>query len=232
MSCAAEAVRPLTGVVRISFAPHAPGVVCRLAEGVEVEEDTWYLVDTEVGQRLGRVARFALPVWREGQRPAAGTVLRPATSEEIERHRELENVERDSLRFCRQWAADRDVAMQPVEAVVPMDRNHLLVTFSADQRVDFRDLLRELGRRSRRRVELRQIGVRDQAKTNAGWGPCGRPLCCTTFMERFTSVTIRMAKAQNLSLNPSRISGMCGRLMCCLNHEMTKKSGADRRRGS
>ncbi len=232
MSCCAEAVRPLAGVVRISFTEHSPGVVCRLADGIEVEEDRWYLVETEIGQRLGRVARFALPVWRDGRGPAAGTVLRLATAEEIERKDELENVERDSLRFCRQWAVDRDIAMQPVEAVAPMDRNHLLVTFSADQRVDFRDLLRELGRRSRRRVELRQIGVRDQAKSNAGWGPCGRALCCTTFMERFTSVTIRMAKAQNLSLNPSRISGMCGRLMCCLNHEMVKKPGSDRRRSS
>jgi cell fate regulator YaaT (PSP1 superfamily) len=109
--------------------------------------------------------------------------------------------------------------MRPVTAIVPLDRDTVVITFAAEERVDFRELLRDLGRRTRRRVELRQIGVRDQAKASGGWGPCGRTLCCSTFMARFNSVTIRMAKAQRLSLNPSRISGMCGRLMCCLAHE-------------
>ena len=109
---------------------------------------------------------------------------------------------------------------------MPLDRDTIVITFAAEERVDFRELLRDLGRRTRRRVELRQIGVRDQAKASGGWGPCGRMLCCSTFMTRFNSVTIRMAKAQKLSLNPTRISGMCGRLMCCLAHEANEADAA------
>jgi len=93
------------------------------------------------------------------------------------------------------------------------------MTFAAEERVDLKELVRAMSRQLRRRVELRQVGVRDQAKLSGGWGPCGRMLCCSAHMSRFASISIRMAKAQNLSLNPARISGMCGRLMCCLSHE-------------
>lgn len=198
---------------------HLPDVVCRVVEGLELVLGRRYVVATPDGEQMGWLRPFRLPVVREAAAGGAGTVVRAATPADEEHSRELEKLATDALRHCREWARQEQVDLRPIAAIAPLDRNHLVITFSSEQRVDFRTLLRELGRRTRRRVELRQVGVRDQAKANGGWGPCGRTLCCATFMERFNSVTIRMAKAQNLSLNPTRISGMCGRLMCCLAHE-------------
>jgi cell fate regulator YaaT (PSP1 superfamily) len=228
VTCAQLVAVPVEGLARISFTPELPGEVCRLAEGVELEAGRTYLVETPEGQRLGLGTTYETPLLRPCEEHVVGTVLRPATEEEIHRGVELEQVGAESLAYCREWARRAGLDMRPVAAIVPLDRNHLLITFSAEQRVDFRELLRDLGRRTRRRVELRQIGVRDQAKAQGGWGPCGRTLCCSTFISRFNSVTIRMAKAQNLSLNPARISGMCGRLMCCLSYEMPAAGGKGR----
>ncbi len=232
MSCTAcPYLTPVPGLVRISFNDDLPDVVCRFAEGIDLVSGRYYVVETTDGERLGRLRQFRLPVVKGPAAAIAGTVVRCATPSEESCNRELEALAADALRYCREWARREKVDLRPVSAFAPLDRNTLLVNFSAEQRVDFRGLLRELGRRSRRRVELRQIGVRDQAKASGGWGPCGRTLCCSTFMERFNSVTIRMAKAQNLSLNPSRISGMCGRLMCCLAHESPLPVGRGRGQG-
>jgi cell fate regulator YaaT (PSP1 superfamily) len=110
--------------------------------------------------------------------------------------------------------------MRPLKVRLPLTGRKAVVFFTAERRIDFRPLLRELGRRYRRRVEMRPLGVRDGARVTGGLGPGGRCVCCATFMERFHSVTVRMAKRQNLSLNPTKISGLCGRLMCCLAHEV------------
>lgn len=229
MSCSAcPNVEPLPGLVRVCFSDDLPDAVCRLADGVEMVPGRRYVVETPDGERLGLLRRFRLPVVKGPAGAAVGTVVRRATPAEEGRSRELEAVAADAVRYCRDWARREKVDLRPVSALAPLDRTTLLITFSAEQRIDFRALLRDLGRRTRRRVELRQVGVRDQAKANGGWGPCGRTMCCSTFMERFNSVTIRMAKAQNLSLNPSRISGMCGRLMCCLAHEAPSSAGRGR----
>lgn len=216
-------------MVRVSFDSELPERVCRVAEGVEIQPGDPYVVATPEGERLGRVPAFSNPVVPACADRVAGTVVRRATPAEVERGQQLSSVERDALAFCRDRATELGLAMRPATAVVPIDRDVLFMTFAAEERVDFRELLRDLGRRTRRRVELRQIGVRDQAKVSGGWGPCGRMLCCATFMSRFNSVTIRMAKAQRLSLSPSRISGMCGRLMCCLAHEAGDASHQTRR---
>jgi cell fate regulator YaaT (PSP1 superfamily) len=187
-----------------------------------------YLVGGPDGERVGRLAANEIPVLRPCAERVAGTVLRRAVPNEVTRSEDLALVARDALRFCRERARELNVPMRPVSATVPLDRDTIVITFAAEERVDFRALLRDLGRRTRRRVELRQIGVRDQAKASGGWGPCGRVLCCSTFMARFNSVTIRMAKAQKLSLNPTRISGMCGRLMCCLAHEAAENGSGKR----
>ncbi|MGE5235962.1 MAG: regulatory iron-sulfur-containing complex subunit RicT [Acidobacteriota bacterium] len=210
---------PRRRLIRLCFTPDLPGQVCTVADAVSVEEGMWCVVATPDGERVGQVETFRVPVLPTCCARAVGTVVRAASEADVERTRELVHLERDALSFCRVRAAELGLAMRPVTAIVPLDRDVLIVTFAAEERVDFRELLRDLGRRTRRRVELRQIGVRDQARASGGWGPCGRTLCCSTFMARFASVTIRMAKAQNLSLSPSRISGMCGRLMCCLAHE-------------
>lgn len=224
-------LEPVPGLVRLSLNDDLPDLVCRVTDGVELLPGRCYVVDTPDGERLGRLRQFHLPVAKVPRGRIAGTVVRSATPGDESRGGELEAVAADALRYCREWARREKVDLRPVSAFAPLNRNNLLITFAAEQRVDFRSLLRDLGRRTRRRVELRQIGVRDQAKASGGWGPCGRTLCCSTFMERFNSVTIRMAKAQNLSLNPARISGMCGRLMCCLAHEAPAAAGRGRARG-
>jgi cell fate regulator YaaT (PSP1 superfamily) len=205
--------------VRVTFTASAVAHSCQVAEAVEVQPGEWYVVRTEDGERLGHVARYELPVLRQhGSRPA-GTVVRAASPAEMEAGGRRGELEREALALCRQRARELHLEIRPVAAVVPLDRETVIVTFAAEGRVDLKELVRALSRQLRRRVELRQVGVRDQAKMAGGWGPCGRTLCCSTHMTRFASISIRMAKAQNLSLNPARISGMCGRLMCCLAHE-------------
>ncbi len=221
MSCAEcpGGARPQVGLARITFSADLPGQVCSLKDGVDLEPGAHYLVASSDGERVGRLVGHEVPVLRPCNGRVAGSVVRRATPAEVTRSEELASVAHDAIRFCRERARELNLPLRPVRAIVPLDRDTVVITFAAEERVDFRELLRDLGRRTRRRVELRQIGVRDQAKSSGGWGPCGRTLCCSTFMARFNSVTIRMAKAQRLSLNPSRISGMCGRLMCCLAHE-------------
>ncbi len=227
--CCGE-VRPRPEFVRITFSPDLPGQACTFKDGVELELGAQYVIASADGERVGRFVAHEIPVLRPCGARIAGNIVRKAAPGEIARGEELALVARDALRFCRERARELNLPMRPVTALVPLDRDTVVITFAAEERVDFRELLRDLGRRTRRRVELRQIGVRDQAKSSGGWGPCGRTLCCTTFMARFNSVTIRMAKAQRLSLNPSRISGMCGRLMCCLAHE-AGEAGPGKRTG-
>ena len=234
MSCSERCgdVRPRPEFVRITFSPDLPGQACTFREGVELELGAWYVIASADGERVGRFVAHEIPVLRACGDRIAGSIVRKAAPGEITRGEELALVARDALRFCRERARELNLPMRPVTALVPLDRDTVVITFAAEERVDFRELLRDLGRRTRRRVELRQIGVRDQAKSSGGWGPCGRTLCCTTFMARFNSVTIRMAKAQRLSLNPSRISGMCGRLLCCLAHEAGEAGPAKRSGGA
>ena len=227
--CCGEA-RPRPEFVRITFSPDLPGQACTFNDGVELELGAQYVIASADGERVGRFVAHEIPVLRPCGARSAGSIVRKAAPGEVSRGEELALVARDALRFCRERARELNLPMRPVTALVPLDRDTVVITFAAEERVDFRELLRDLGRRTRRRVELRQIGVRDQAKSSGGWGPCGRTLCCTTFMARFNSVTIRMAKAQRLSLNPSRISGMCGRLMCCLAHE-AGEAGPGKRTG-
>jgi cell fate regulator YaaT (PSP1 superfamily) len=225
--CAAEPRRQ-KGFARITFSPDLPGQICSFAESVELQAGAHYVITGGDGERIGRVTALETPILRPCGGRVVGNVLRRATPSEVARGEELAMVAKDALRFCRERARELNLPMRPVTALVPLDRDTVVISFAAEERVDFRELLRDLGRRTRRRVELRQIGVRDQAKASGGWGPCGRTMCCSGFMTRFNSVTIRMAKAQKLSLNPSRISGMCGRLMCCLAHEAGEAAPARR----
>lgn len=205
--------------VRVTFTAGAVGQVCRQTETIASRSGEWYVIRTDDGERLGRVAGFELPVVRPCAGRPAGMVLRAASPEEIEAARRLADGEREALLLCRQRARELKLPIRPVAALIPLDRDVVIMTFAAEERVDLKELVRTLSRQLRRRVEMRQVGVRDQAKVAGGWGPCGRTLCCSSHMTRFASISIRMAKAQNLSLNPARISGMCGRLMCCLSHE-------------
>lgn len=212
--------------VPVVLDPELPAVRCQ-AGGLELAHGERCLVETGDGQYLGWVTDFAAPIVREPRDTAR--VVRRASSEDEKRGEDLGHLEVEVRDFLRVRATELDLPIKVLKVRLSLFGRKAVVFFSSEQRVDFRPLLRELGRRFRRRVEMRPLGVRDAARMTGGIGPCGRCVCCTTFMDRFHSVTVRMAKRQNLSLNPTKISGLCGRLMCCLAHEVDQYPGSNRR---
>lgn len=147
------------------------------------------------------------------------SVIRTATKEDLKRIEDNHKKEKEALALCQQKIDEHKLDMKLVDAEYTFDNNKILFYFTADGRVDFRELVKDLASVFRTRIELRQIGVRDESKMLGGLGICGRPFCCSTFLGEFQPVSIKMAKEQSLSLNPTKISGTCGRLMCCLKYE-------------
>lgn len=146
-------------------------------------------------------------------------VIRAATQQDLDRLRDNARKEKEAFRICLKKIADHGLEMKLIDVEYTFDNNKILFYFTADGRVDFRELVKDLASVFRTRIELRQIGVRDEAKMLGGYGICGKPFCCSSFLGDFQPVSIRMAKEQGLSLNPTKISGTCGRLMCCLKYE-------------
>ena len=146
-------------------------------------------------------------------------VIRLATPEDDEIERRNKEKEKDAFKICLEKIAKHKLQMKLIDAEYTFDNNKVLFYFTADGRIDFRELVKDLASVFKTRIELRQIGVRDETKIRGGIGICGRPLCCHTYLSEFAPVSIKMAKEQNLSLNPTKISGVCGRLMCCLTNE-------------
>lgn len=211
-------------LVRMRLDADRPGRLCSVDPEVEMHKDRWYVVTTGEGERLAVIAEGEPAPLTPCAGSVVGTVTRAATPEDLAREERLAALRTDILAHCRRRVREMDLPLRPVAVTTPLDRETVCLTFAATERVDVRELARELSRRAQRRVSLRPLGVRDQAKVSGGLGHCGRMLCCTSFMTRFSSVTVKMAKAQNLALNPSRISGMCGRLMCCLAYEAPASS--------
>ena len=147
------------------------------------------------------------------------SVIRAATADDMARVEENMRKEKEAFRICLKKIADHGLGMKLIDVEYTFDNNKILFYFTADGRVDFRELVKDLASVFRTRIELRQIGVRDEAKMLGGLGVCGKPFCCSTFLGDFQPVSIKMAKEQGLSLNPTKISGTCGRLMCCLKYE-------------
>ena len=146
-------------------------------------------------------------------------VVRISTKKDYLQHlKNLKDAD-NAIKKCREVVKDYGLSMNVIDASYNFDGSQLLFRFVADERIDFRDLVKDLGSLFRTRIELRQVGIRDKAKEVGGIGPCGRLLCCTSFLNSFDSVTISMAKNQNVSLNPTKINGLCGRLLCCLKYE-------------
>jgi len=146
-------------------------------------------------------------------------VKRIANKKDIERHEECKKIEKEAFRVCKDKIKEHKLDMNLIDVECKFDNSKILFYFKADGRIDFRELVRDLAAIYRTRIELRQLGVRDEVKRIGGNGVCGRELCCCTFLNNFEAVSIKMAKEQNISLNPSKISGNCGRLMCCLKYE-------------
>jgi cell fate regulator YaaT (PSP1 superfamily) len=153
--------------------------------------------------------------------------VRKATSTDLKRHEELLKLEEEAFQVCENKIEERELPMKLVGVEATFDKSKILFYFRSDTRVDFRELVRDLAHQFRTRIELRQIGVRDEARIIGGMGCCGRALCCSTFLQEFTPVSIKMAKKQSLALNPTKISGQCGRLMCCIQYEYACYAEAD-----
>ena len=156
-------------------------------------------------------------------------VIRKASEEDVEVNRVNKSKQEDAFKTCLDKIKEHGLKMKLIDVEYTFDNNKVIFYFTADGRVDFRELVKDLAAIFRTRIELRQIGVRDEAKMTGGLGPCGRALCCSSFLGEFAPVSIKMAKEQNLSLNPTKISGICGRLMCCLNYEQETYEGIRKR---
>ena len=185
------------------------------------------VVQTAEGAAVGTVTR-PTPGASERKLPAEGSparVIRRASHEDVVTRLKHEQREREAHRICLLKIRERGLPMKLTRVEQIFDGSRLIFYYTAEGRVDFRELVRDLAAHFRTRIEMRQIGVRDEARMLGGYGSCGRPLCCTTWLQTFEPVSIKMAKLQNLSLNPSKLSGMCGRLKCCLRYELPNGKG-------
>lgn len=187
--------------------------------GYSVRQGDNVIVETARGLEYGEVVMGKRTIEAEQFKKPVKEVVRVATEEDTERCKRNKEFEKEAYKICLQKIEEHKLEMKLVEVEYTFDGNKILFYFTADGRIDFRELVKDLATIFRTRIELRQIGVRDEAKTLGSIGVCGRSLCCSQFLEEFVPVSIKMAKEQGLSLNPSKISGACGRLMCCLKYE-------------
>lgn len=185
----------------------------------EVEKDDDVIVETTRGIEIGKVVIGRKELVDENFTKPLKSILRIATDDDRRTVLENKEKEKEAYKICVEKIREHNLEMKLVEVEYGFDRSKILFYFTADGRVDFRELVKDLATVFRTRIELRQIGVRDESKALGSIGVCGRSLCCSQFLDEFVPVSIKMAKEQGLSLNPSKISGACGRLMCCLKYE-------------
>lgn len=188
-------------------------------EALEIKTGDAVIVETARGVEYGQVMVGPKEVGEDRVTLPLKPVIRVATAEDEVRLAENQEKEKQAVSICEQKINHHKLKMKLIDVEYTFDRSKIIFYFTADGRVDFRELVKDLAGVFRTRIELRQIGVRDEAKMIGGLGLCGRPLCCATFLGDFEPVSIKMAKEQNLSLNPVKISGICSRLMCCLKYE-------------
>ena len=187
--------------------------------GLDINKGDFVVVETARGIEFGECVIGNKEISESDIVAPLKSVIRVAVDEDINKHKENKVKEKDALDICLKKIKEHGLSMKLIDVEYTFDNNKVIFYFTADGRVDFRELVKDLATIFKTRIELRQIGVRDEAKMLGGLGPCGRTLCCSTFLGDFASVSIKMAKEQNLSLNPTKISGVCGRLMCCLKYE-------------
>lgn len=177
------------------------------------------IVETSMGEDLGEVASYKRNMPEDNLANPLKKIIRIATSKDLKHYDENKKKEEEAFRICEEKIKKYKLDMHLIDVEYTFDNTKILFYFTADGRIDFRDLVKELASIFKTRIELRQIGVRDEVKRIGGNGVCGRELCCCSFLSDFETVSIKMAKEQNIALNPSKISGNCGRLMCCLKYE-------------
>ena len=189
------------------------------ADGMKFNKGDYAIVETVRGMECGLVAKANHGTNEDDITKPLKKVIRVATEKDIKDLAENKVKEKEAFKICEEKILAHGLEMNLVDVEYTFDRSKILFYFTADGRVDFRELVKDLASVFRTRIELRQIGVRDESKMVGGLGMCGRPLCCSSFLGDFQPVSIKMAKEQGLSLNPTKISGTCGRLMCCLKYE-------------
>lgn len=184
------------------------------------------VVQTEQGKSIGEVIEPPVVLSCRGCKEL--TILRKATPEEISKDTENRELERKAFEYCQKTIQEWEIPMRLVRVEFLLDRSKAIFYFTAEKRVDFRELVRTLAREFSTRIEMKQIGIRDEARLLGGVGPCGMSFCCSTFLKEFAPISVKMAKEQNVILNPNKISGGCGRLLCCLNYEYDQYREASR----
>ena len=188
-------------------------------DNIEIKLDDFVIVETARGVEFGQVVIGPKEITEEEIVAPLKDVMRVALDEDFETHDDNKKKAKLAMEICNEKIGEHGLFMKLVDVEYTFDNNKVIFYFTADGRVDFRELVKDLASIFKTRIELRQIGVRDEAKMIGGIGPCGRITCCKQFLGEFEPVSIKMAKEQSLSLNPSKISGLCGRLMCCLKYE-------------
>ena len=208
----------MTNVIGVRF--RRAGKVYFFSPGkLEIRRGDNVIVETARGVEFGHVVAGPRKVEEEKIAQPLKSVIRIANKDDYRREEKNREREKEAFAICQEKIRKHGLEMKLIDAEYTFDNNKVLFYFTADGRIDFRELVKDLAGVFRTRIELRQIGVRDETKIRGGIGICGRPLCCSTYLTEFAPVSIKMAKEQNLSLNPSKISGVCGRLMCCLTNE-------------
>ena len=182
---------------------------------IDLRENITVIVETEKGLQFGKVVSCD----EKYDKTELKKVIRKSTKRDYLQHLNNLKDSKEAINKCRELAEKLGLEMTIMDATYTFDRSQLIFRFIADERIDFRQLAKELGSMFKTRIELRQVGIRDKAKEIGGYGPCGRKMCCAAFLSEFDSVSINNAKNQNLALNPNKINGVCGRLMCCLKYE-------------
>jgi len=204
--------------VGVRFGEETNLTLCATGESIFAQGDE-VIVEMEAGPAYGKVEQSPMPVFKPCQKSSAKPILRLVTDEDVVAHEQKVDKEATTKLFCRQRARDLGLEMKVSRVDFTLDGRKAEIFFTAEGRVDFRRLVRDVSRRSKAKVRMIQVGARDEAGLIGGIGVCGRTLCCSTWLSDFRPISIQMAKRQNLSLNPSKISGQCGRLLCCLAYE-------------
>ena len=208
----------MTKVIGVRF--RTAGKIYFFAPGkFQIKQGDNVIVETARGVEFGRVVSGPKEVKDEDVVQPLKSVIRMASDQDRKTVEKNKQKEKEAFKICLEKIRKHKMEMKLIDVEYTFDGNKILFYFTADGRIDFRELVKDLAAVFRTRIELRQIGVRDETKIRGGIGICGRPLCCSTYLTEFSAVSIKMAKEQNLSLNPTKISGVCGRLMCCLTNE-------------
>jgi len=191
-------------------------VIARVGDYVVTEGD--------YGEEIGRVVSPPRYILKVLNNKPLKKVLRMAVNDDLQKLETHSKMEQEAFSYCNARISDRGLPMKLIDVEYSFNESRISFYFSADTRIDFRELVKDLAYKFNARIELRQVGIRDEARMISGFGTCGRPLCCATFLKEFATVSIKMAREQGIVINPARISGMCGRLMCCIAYEQGSKN--------